>query len=192
MSVLGYSIKNVKLFKGMEGYGMSCSLYKNGKKVADYTDDGNGGRGSIWFGNKEEEKAFNKAMWSGTCAIDAASKAYGQKFHDDSMPRLVEIIRRNMHDEEYKKSEEDRMTNYFPYLGTAGKELDPVKLAYFDTDIFMQILENDNRITRFYNRTKKNAEEHKLYIDADGNGYWVKKAPSEGGYIVTSQKDLEF
>ena len=38
-----YKVKNVKTFRGMEGEGYSCSLYRDNKKVAECTDHANGG-----------------------------------------------------------------------------------------------------------------------------------------------------
>ena len=39
----GYSIKGLKTFMGMEGYGVNASLYYKGKKCAFIIDGGNGG-----------------------------------------------------------------------------------------------------------------------------------------------------
>lgn len=40
----GYEVKNVKTFKGMEGAGgYSCTLYKDGKRIAECIDDDSGG-----------------------------------------------------------------------------------------------------------------------------------------------------
>ncbi len=38
-----YHVKNVKTFKGMDGGGFNCSLYKDGKKIAECIDSGCGG-----------------------------------------------------------------------------------------------------------------------------------------------------
>jgi hypothetical protein len=59
-----YSVKNVKSFMGMEGYGFNCSLYRNGKKVGFCIDDASGGdmhpiqwdRNIDW---KEEQRLLN-------------------------------------------------------------------------------------------------------------------------------------
>jgi hypothetical protein len=38
-----YSVKNVKQFRGMEGYGFNATLYKGSIKIADFIDSGDGG-----------------------------------------------------------------------------------------------------------------------------------------------------
>lgn len=38
-----WSVKNVKSWEGHEGLGTQCSVYRNGKKVAIFLDDANGG-----------------------------------------------------------------------------------------------------------------------------------------------------
>lgn len=38
-----YSVKGVKSFRGMEGYGFNAVLYRDGKKIALVIDEGNGG-----------------------------------------------------------------------------------------------------------------------------------------------------
>jgi hypothetical protein len=49
-----YKVKNVKLFKGMEGSGFNCSLYRDNKKVAECIDSGNGGEIMFnWLDYKE-------------------------------------------------------------------------------------------------------------------------------------------
>ena len=54
-----YAIKNLKTFKGHEGEPCAQgSLQKNGKKVADWSDDDWGGPMRIHFVSKDEEAAF--------------------------------------------------------------------------------------------------------------------------------------
>lgn len=38
-----YSVKNVKLFNGLEGQGFNCNLYRDGKKIGLCIDDAGGG-----------------------------------------------------------------------------------------------------------------------------------------------------
>ena len=42
-STMEYSVKGVKTFRGMEGTGWECSLYKDGKKIGTVLDDAHGG-----------------------------------------------------------------------------------------------------------------------------------------------------
>ena len=37
-----YEVKNVKSFRGMEGYGFECSLYKAGKRIVDIPSESSG------------------------------------------------------------------------------------------------------------------------------------------------------
>ncbi len=48
-----FTVKNIKTFTGREGYGYSCNLYLNNKKVAVVTDNADGGPLDIfWNGPK--------------------------------------------------------------------------------------------------------------------------------------------
>ena len=61
-----YSIKNLKSFMGMEGYGFNVNLYRGKKKVAFVIDEGNGGMINIdWLLNEQpldwnDKKACDK------------------------------------------------------------------------------------------------------------------------------------
>lgn len=51
-----YTVKNVKFFRGMEGTGFNCTLYRDGKKVALVDDEANGGEYHFhWFDRAEEK-----------------------------------------------------------------------------------------------------------------------------------------
>ena len=49
-----YTVKNVKSFMGREGYGYSCSLYKDGKNIGTVTDTADGGEADPQFKHLEE------------------------------------------------------------------------------------------------------------------------------------------
>lgn len=55
-----YSIKNLKSFEGRQGYGYSCTIYKDGKKIGTTYNEANGGcsRYDLQPGEKEELLAF--------------------------------------------------------------------------------------------------------------------------------------
>lgn len=40
---MGYTVKGIKTFRGMEGEGYNASLYRDGKRVAEVVDDASGG-----------------------------------------------------------------------------------------------------------------------------------------------------
>ena len=50
-----YTVKNVKGFQGLEGYGYECSLYKDGKKIGTITDTANGGMADYYLDKGEKE-----------------------------------------------------------------------------------------------------------------------------------------
>ena len=49
-----YSVKGVKTFRGMEGTGWECSLYKDGKKIGTVLDDAHGGPLMFYIPQKEQ------------------------------------------------------------------------------------------------------------------------------------------
>lgn len=50
-----YTVKNVKSFTGREGYGYSCSLYKDGKNIGTVTDTADGGEADLYLNSRELE-----------------------------------------------------------------------------------------------------------------------------------------
>jgi len=50
-----YTVKNVKIFMGREGYGYSCSLYKDGKNIGTVTDTADGGPADLYLNSRELE-----------------------------------------------------------------------------------------------------------------------------------------
>lgn len=52
---LNYSVKGIKSFRGMEGYGFNATLYRDGKKVCFVIDEATGGNYLYeWVDRKEE------------------------------------------------------------------------------------------------------------------------------------------
>ena len=62
--IYNFELKSLKSFQGREGYGCSATLYYNGKKVACYTDAGDGGCPNLYWenniSNEAKEKIFNE------------------------------------------------------------------------------------------------------------------------------------
>lgn len=54
-----YTVKNVKTMQGMEGIAYSCTLYRDGIKIAECIQDGRGGNTNIRFLNRDEEKKLD-------------------------------------------------------------------------------------------------------------------------------------
>ncbi len=50
-----YTVKNVKSFTGREGYGYSCSLYKDGKNIGTVTDTADGGEADLYLNSRDLE-----------------------------------------------------------------------------------------------------------------------------------------
>jgi len=53
-----YSVKSIKRFIGMEGYGFNANLYLNNNKIAFVYDDASGGEINFQFENPQLEKDF--------------------------------------------------------------------------------------------------------------------------------------
>jgi hypothetical protein len=60
---MNWTVKNVKSWMGRDGVGTTCTLYRDGKKVADCRDDGNGGQMDIdWADYKAPRVAINTTI----------------------------------------------------------------------------------------------------------------------------------
>ena len=55
-----YTVKNSKSCRGRDGIAYSCTLHRDGKKVADVQNEGNGGETRWDWVNAVEEKAFEE------------------------------------------------------------------------------------------------------------------------------------
>jgi hypothetical protein len=106
----GFSLKNIKTFEGVEGYGFSASLYYNGKKVGLALDDAWGGGAMLRVhGNKEAQDA-----------IDAYVKAQPKKVYDfGSFDYDEENFANDMveHFELVQKAKRKRKTHTFAKIG---------------------------------------------------------------------------
>ena len=56
---MSYSVKAIKTFEGHDGFGFSCNLYENNKKIATVLDDGRGGQVRFNFIDKFSEKELD-------------------------------------------------------------------------------------------------------------------------------------
>jgi len=95
-----YSVKGVKSFMGMEGYGYECSLYKDGKRIGTVTDVADGGgmlQCNLKDGEEEALEAYCKTLPSET------SEEYDLTIDIDPcifMSRLVDAFE---NDKRYKR-----------------------------------------------------------------------------------------
>ena len=60
MKIGPYTFTNVKRFPGRDGYGLSFSVFENGKRIAEYFYAGDGGEGEIHPVSSGQDKAFIK------------------------------------------------------------------------------------------------------------------------------------
>ena len=79
---MAYSVKNVKTFTGREGYGYSCTLYKNGKSIGTVTDTADGGPADLYLNSRELEQELQ----------DYVNSLPSFKFDDMDIPQSVETF----------------------------------------------------------------------------------------------------
>ena len=61
-SINGVSIAGVKTFMGQDGYGLSCTVYLNGKKAGVYTDTADGNLFGEFYGDRKPLDELVKKM----------------------------------------------------------------------------------------------------------------------------------
>ncbi len=77
-----YTVKNVKMFTGREGYGYSCSLYKDDKSIGTVTDTADGGPADLYLISRELEQELR----------DYVNTLPSFKFEDMDIPQSVETF----------------------------------------------------------------------------------------------------
>lgn len=82
MKTMKYTVKNVKSFTGREGYGYSCSLYKDGKRIGTVTDTADGGPADLYLNSRELEQELR----------DYVDTLPSFKFQDMDIPQSVETF----------------------------------------------------------------------------------------------------
>lgn len=55
-----FEVKGIKMFRGMEGYGVNSTLYRNGKKLCNCDDSGDGG--CLDFSEYSVQEKLNKEL----------------------------------------------------------------------------------------------------------------------------------
>ena len=58
----GYSVRNVKTFRGMEGEGFNATLYREGRRIAFVIDDASGGDIQIQWANRRTRDVEEKRL----------------------------------------------------------------------------------------------------------------------------------
>ena len=95
-----YSVKNVKSFMGREGYGYSCSLYKDGKKIGTVTDTADGGEADLYLDSPELEEELYAYVRSLPLEI----------FEGDEFAQSVETVIGGLVDAYLTKKQIDKLT----------------------------------------------------------------------------------
>jgi hypothetical protein len=153
-----YSVKNVKSFVGMDGYGFNANLYRGKKKVAFLIDEGCGGEVNIeWLDDKlpRLEKDY------------PSKEAYEKAWADYKTARKEEQELLDAHVKSLPKVQSD--------LGSKPMEL-TIDAGWFVTDCVSKWeLERDVR------KMKKQCQSKTLFKTADhGYGqYAIIKAPCD-------------
>ncbi len=91
-----FTIKGLKTFEGMEGYGFECSLYQDNKKVGRVFDEGSGGTPTFYI-NELAMAAFRDA------AVDAYQDDPDMDNKWNTMFACEALIGRMVDDAEEKK-----------------------------------------------------------------------------------------
>jgi quinol monooxygenase YgiN len=85
-----YTVKNVKSFRGNEGYGFNATLYRGDKRVALVMDDANGGCYSYeWYGDASARKA-EADMFTATAKQLYPDETF--EVEDRAVARLVDDV----------------------------------------------------------------------------------------------------
>lgn len=117
---MSYSVKNVKTFRGMEGYGFNATLYRDNKRVAHVDDEGNGGCYRYhWFDYEKPRvevtyKTYDGKDWTRKATPEEAKfieylKSEGKdgeiEFEDCFVGELVDDYENNKRFKRYCKKE---------------------------------------------------------------------------------------
>lgn len=91
-----YSVTGVTTFRGREGYGLNAYLIRDGRKIADATDDANGGVMRIhWLAKTAEERQSDEAALKAYAATlpkwGGEDSGDGQGFDHDAESVIHEL-----------------------------------------------------------------------------------------------------
>ena len=109
-----YTVKNVKNFMGREGYGYSCTLYKNGKSIGTVTDTADGGEVDLYLNSRELEDELR----------DYVNTLPSFQFEDMDIPQSVETFLDSLIDEYQQAKQLAKLTRnnwVYRFKGKEGK-----------------------------------------------------------------------
>lgn len=124
-----YSVKNVKSFMGREGYGYSCSLYKDGKNIGTVTDTADGGEADLYLASRELEQELR----------DYVNTLPSFKFEDMDIPQSVEVFLDSLIDAYQQAKQLAKLTKNNWVYRFKGKE-DGV-LSFFSKNLDKALIE---------------------------------------------------
>ena len=108
--IYGFSLKNIKTFKGREGEGCQGDIYYDGKKVGWYSDNADGGMADIdFYGEREQRQRMSDLLKAATVKYYAQYPLTG-KFADldtDEEMFMGELVAFSEHEKEFKKYQKD-------------------------------------------------------------------------------------
>ena len=107
-----YAVKGVKSFIGREGYGYSCSLYKDGKNIGTVTDTADGGEADLYLASRELEQELR----------DYVNTLPSFRFEDMDIPQSVETFLDSLIDEYQNAKQLAKLTKNNWVYRFKGKE----------------------------------------------------------------------
>ena len=124
-----YTVKNGKSFMGREGYGYSCSLYKDGKNIGTVTDTADGGEADLYLNSRELDDELR----------DYVNTLPSFKFEDMDIPQSVETFLDSLIDEYQNAKQLAKLTKNNWVYRFKGKE-DGV-LSFFSKKLDKALIE---------------------------------------------------
>lgn len=124
-----YTVKNVKIFMGREGYGFSCTLYKNGERIGTVTDTADGGPADLYLNSRELEQELR----------DYVDTLPTFEFQDMDIPQSVETFLVSIIDEYMQAKQIAKLTRNNWVYRFKGKE--PGVLSSFSKTLDKAIIE---------------------------------------------------
>ncbi len=73
-----YTVKGVRSHMGMDGVATYCNVYRDGKRVCEFIDEGSGGEPIVRFINQDEENAAKNFCFN--AETDVAVRENAQKY----------------------------------------------------------------------------------------------------------------
>ena len=129
MKTMKYTVKNVKSFTGREGYGYSCSLYKDGKRIGTVTDTADGRPADLYLNSMELEHELREYV----------NSLPSFKFQDMDIPQSIETFLDSLIDEYQQAKQIAKLTRNNWVYRFKGKESGV--LSFFSKNLDKALIE---------------------------------------------------